>query len=31
LSESAKLFGSLVRHMRRSVCPATTSSPRSTE
>jgi hypothetical protein len=25
LSENAKLFGSLVRHMRRSVCPATLS------
>jgi hypothetical protein len=23
LSENAKQFGSLVRHMRRSVCPAT--------
>jgi len=23
LSENAKLFGGLVRHMRRSVCPAT--------
>ena len=27
LSENAKLFGSLVRHMRRSICP-TTLSPR---
>ena len=25
LSENAKQFGSLVRHMRRSVCPATRS------
>ena len=25
LSENAKLFGSLVRHMRCSVCPATLS------
>jgi len=25
LSENAKEFGSLVRHMRRSVCPATLS------
>jgi hypothetical protein len=23
LSENAKLFGGLVRHMRRSICPAT--------
>lgn len=23
--ENAKLFGSLVRHMRRSICPATLS------
>jgi hypothetical protein len=27
LSENAKLFGSLVRHMRRSICP-TTQSPK---
>jgi hypothetical protein len=27
LSENAKLFGSLVRHMRRSICP-TTPSPK---
>lgn len=25
LSENAKLFGSLARHMRRSTCPATLS------
>jgi hypothetical protein len=25
LSENAKLFGGLVRHMRRSICPATLS------
>jgi hypothetical protein len=25
LSENAKLFGSLVRHMRRSICPTTLS------
>ena len=25
LSENAKLFGGLVRHMRRSICPATAS------
>jgi hypothetical protein len=28
MSETAKLFGSLARHMRRSICPATLS-PRS--
>jgi hypothetical protein len=27
MSESAKLFGRLARHMRRSICP-TTLSPR---
>lgn len=27
MSENAKLFGSLARHMRRSICP-TTLSPR---
>ena len=27
MSENAKLFGSLARHMRRSICP-TTVSPR---
>ena len=27
VSENAKLFGSLARHMRRSICP-TTLSPR---
>ena len=27
ISENAKLFGSLARHMRRSICP-TTLSPR---
>jgi hypothetical protein len=27
MSENAKLFGSLARHMRRSICP-TTQSPR---
>jgi len=26
LSENAKRFGSLVRHMRRSTCPATLSA-----
>ena len=26
LSENAKLFGSLVRHMRRSICPTNPSS-----
>jgi hypothetical protein len=25
MSENAKLFGSLARHMRRSICPATLS------
>ena len=25
MSENAKLFGSLVRHMRRSICPTTLS------
>jgi hypothetical protein len=25
LSENAKRFGSLVRHMRRSICPTTLS------
>ena len=25
LSENARLFGSLARHMRRSICPATLS------
>jgi hypothetical protein len=25
MSENAKLFGSLVRHIRRSICPATLS------
>jgi hypothetical protein len=25
LSENAKLFGGLVRHMRRSICPTTSS------
>ena len=25
MSENAKLFGSLARHMRRSICPATPS------
>jgi hypothetical protein len=25
LSENAKLFASLVRHMRRSICPTTSS------
>jgi hypothetical protein len=25
LSKNAKLFGGLVRHMRRSICPATLS------
>jgi hypothetical protein len=29
MSENAKLFGSLARHMRRSICPTTLSpSPR---
>ena len=28
MSESAKLFGCLARHMRRSICP-TTLSPRA--
>ena len=26
MSENAKRFGSLARHMRRSICPATLSS-----
>jgi hypothetical protein len=25
MSENAKLFGSIARHMRRSICPATRS------
>ena len=28
MSENAKLFGSLARHMRRSICPATLSPRR---
>ena len=30
MSENAKLFGSLARHMRRSICP-TTRSPQLTD
>jgi len=28
MSENAKLFGSLARHMRRSICPTTLSTRR---
>jgi hypothetical protein len=30
MSENAKLFGSMARHMRRSICPTTRSPGKST-